>query len=62
MTRARLYRPSDDTELVRLAAAPMPGWARLRYDYASAYAVAEALKGDSEIIVLEDGDGHVAGC
>ena len=62
MTRARLYRPSDETELVRLAAAPMPGWARLRYDYASGYAVAEALKGDSEIIVVEDGDGHVAGC
>lgn len=62
MTRARLYRPSDEPELVRLAAAPMPGWARLRYDYASGYAVAEALKGDSEIIVVEDGDGHVAGC
>ena len=34
MTHARLYRPADESELVRLAAAPMPGWARLRYDYA----------------------------
>lgn len=62
MTRARLYRPSDEPELVQLAAAPMPGWARLRYDYASGYAAAEALKGACEIIVVEDGDGHIAGC
>lgn len=62
MTHARLYRPSDEPELVRLAAAPMPGWVRLRYDYASGYAAAEALKGDSEIVVVEDGDGHIAGC
>ena len=62
MTHARLYRPSDETELVQLAAAPMPGWARLRYDTASGYADAEALKGDSEIVVVEDADGHVAGC
>ena len=62
MTHARLYRPSDESELVRLAAAPMPGWARLRYDIASGYAAAEALKGDSEIVVVEDADGHVAGC
>ena len=62
MTHARLYRPSDEPELVRLAAAPMPGWARLRYDIASGYAAAEALKGDSEIVVVEDGDGHIAGC
>ena len=62
MTHARLYRPSDEPELVRLAATPMPGWARLRYDYASGYATAEALKGDSEIVVVEDADGHIAGC
>ena len=62
MTYARLYRPSDEPELVRLAAAPMPGWARLRYDTASGYAAVEALKGDSEIVVVEDADGHVAGC
>ena len=62
MTYARLYCPSDEPELVRLAAAPMPGWARLRYDYASGYATAETLKGDSEIIVVEDDDGHIAGC
>ncbi len=59
---ARLYHPSDEAELVRLAAAPMPGWARLKYDYASGYAAAEALKGDSEIVVVEDGDGRIAGC
>ena len=62
MTHARLYRPSDEPDLVQLAAAPMPGWARLRYDYASGYAAAEALKGECEIIVVEDGDGHIAGC
>ena len=62
MTHARLYRPSDEPELVRLAATPMPGWARLRYDTASGYAAAEELKGDSEIVVVEDTDGHVAGC
>ena len=62
MTRARLYRPSDDPDLVRLAAKPMPGWARLRYDCAAGYAAAEALKGDSEIIVVEDGEGRIVGC
>ena len=62
MMHARLYRPSDEPELVRLAATPMPGWARLRYDTASGYAAAEELKGDSEIVVVEDADGHVAGC
>jgi len=62
MTHARLYRPSDEPELVSLASVAMPGWARLRYDYASGYAVAEALKGDSKIVVVEDDDGHVAGC
>ena len=46
MTHARFYRPSDEPELVRLATAPMPGWARLKYDYASGYAAAEALKGE----------------
>ena len=60
--RGRLYRPSDEPELVRLAASPMPGWVRLRYDYSSGYAAAEALKGDFEIVVVEDGDGRVAGC
>lgn len=60
--RARMYRPSDEAELVRLASASMPGWVRLRYDYAAGYAAAEALKGESEIVVVEDGDGHVAGC
>ena len=59
---ARLYHPSDEAELVRLAAASMPGWVRLRYDYASGYAAAEALKGNSEIVVVEDGDGRIAGC
>ena len=59
---ARLYRPSDELELVRLAASPMPGWARLKYDYASGYAAAEALKGNSEIVIVEDGDGRIAGC
>ena len=62
MTHARLYRPADESELVRLAAAPMPGWARLRYDDASGYAAAEALKGDCEIVVVEDAEGRVAGC
>ena len=36
---ARLYHPSNEAELVRLAAASMPGWVRLRYDYASGYAM-----------------------
>lgn len=62
MMHARLYHPSDEAELVRLAAASMPGWVRLRYDYASGYAAAEALKGNSEIVVVEDGDGRIAGC
>ena len=62
MTHTRLYRPSDDPELVRLASEPMPGWARLRYDCAAGYAEAEALKGRSEIIVVEDAEGRVAGC
>ncbi len=62
MTTARLYRPSDEPDLVRLAAEPMPGWARLRYDCAAGYAAAEALKGQSEIIVVEDAEGRVAGC
>lgn len=62
MTQVRLYRPSDDADLVRLAAAPMPGWVRLRYDYASGYAAAEALKGNCEIVVVEDPDGGIAGC
>lgn len=62
MMHVRLYRPSDEPELVRLAAAPMPGWARLKYDYASGYAAAEALKGDCEIVVVEDNDGRIAGC
>ena len=62
MTRARLYGPADEPDLVRLASAPMPGWARLRYDYASGYAAAEALKGACEIVVVEDGEGRVAGC
>ena len=44
------------------AAETMPGWVRLRYDYASGYAAAEALKGESEIVVVEDGEGRVAGC
>ena len=46
MMRARMYRPSDEADLVRLASAAMPGWARLRYDYAAGYAAAEALKGE----------------
>ena len=33
-----------ESELVRLASAPMPGWARLRYDYAAGYAAAECVK------------------
>ena len=41
MMRARMYRPSDEADLVRLASAAMPGWARLRYDYAAGYAAAE---------------------
>ena len=60
--KARLYDPRDEAELVRLAAEAMPGWIRLRYDYAVGYAEAESLKGDSEIVVVEDADGHVAGC
>ena len=51
-----------ESELVRLASAPMPGWARLRYDYAAGYVAAEALKGACEIVVVEDGEGRVAGC
>lgn len=62
MTVACAYRPSHEPELVRLASVAMPGWARLRYDYAAGYAAAESLKGESEIIVVEDGGGHVAGC
>ena len=62
MMHTRLYYPSDEAELVRLAAAPMPGWVRLRYGYASGYAAAESLKGNSEIVVVEDGDGRIAGC
>ena len=60
--KARLYKQEDEAELVRLAAVAMPGWARLRYDYAAGYAAAEALKGASEIVVVEDGEGRVAGC
>ena len=62
MTRTRLCRSGDEPDLVRLASEPMPGWARLRYDYAAGYAAAEALKGESEIIVVEDAEGRVAGC
>lgn len=62
MTRARLYRPSDEAELVRLASEAMPGWVRLRYDYAAGYAEAESLKGNSEIVVVEDAEDRVAGC
>ena len=62
MIRARMYRPSDEADLVRLASAAMPGWARLRYDYAAGYAAAEALKGACEIVVVEDGEGRIAGC
>ena len=60
--KARLYRPGDEEDLRRLASVAMPGWARLKYDYASGYAAAEALKGDCEIIVVEDGRGRIAGC
>ncbi|MBQ1428478.1 MAG: hypothetical protein IIZ06_02320, partial [Kiritimatiellae bacterium] len=60
MMRARMYRPSDEADLVRLASAAMPGWARLRYDYAAGYAAAEALKGACEIVVVEDGEGRMA--
>ena len=62
MMRARMYRPSDEADLVRLASAAMPGWARLRYDYAPGYAAAEALKGACEIVVVEDEEGCMAGC
>ena len=62
MMHARLYRPFDEPELVRLAAVPMPGWVRLKYDYASGYAAAEALKGEGDIVVVEDAEGRVAGC
>lgn len=60
--KARLYKQEDEAELVKLAAETMPGWVRLRYDYAAGYAAAEALKGKSEIVVVEDGEGRVAGC
>ena len=60
--RARMYRPSDEADLLRLASAPMPGGVRLRYDYAAGYAAAEALKGACEIVVVEDGEGRIAGC
>ena len=62
MMRARMYRPSDEADLLRLASAPMPGGVRLRYDYAAGYAAAEALKGACEIVVVEDGEGRMAGC
>jgi hypothetical protein len=63
VTRAREYAPSDDAALVHLAALPMPGWVRLRYDYAEGYAAAEALKGTrTEIVVVTDGEGRLEGC
>ena len=60
--KARLYRHEDERDLLRLASVAMPGWVRLRYDYASGYAAAEALKGDCDIVVVGGDDGHVAGC
>ena len=62
MTVARLYRPVDEMVLVRLASEPMPGWVRLRYDYASGYAAAEALKGEAVIVVVENDHSGFAGC
>lgn len=60
--KARLYRHEDERDLLRLASVAMPGWVRLRYDYASGYAAAEALKGDCEMVVVEDAEGRIAGC
>ncbi len=64
MIRIRPYRPEDETALLKLASVPMPGWIRLRYDYAEGYAVGEGLKGDRvEILVAEDpDDGGIIMC
>ena len=58
----RLYRTEDEKDLIRLAEASMPGWVKLKHLYGSGYAQSEKLKGDGEIIVVERGDGLVAGC
>ena len=63
MIAVREAAPADEPTLLRLAAVPMPGWVRLRYDYGAGYAAAEALKGDRvKILVVESPEKGILGC
>ena len=63
MICARTYRPEDEPQLQKLAAAPMPGWVRLSYRYVNGYAAGEGLKGgETEIFVVEEPKRGILGC